>query len=451
MPDLTLEEIARRMDPVSPPEDLGALVHRHRAVEASSPGEEILRRHNHPETTTHRFLAFNTFLMPGVRVGLGLRGAARMALVAAQFGLLAGRSVGRLRARDMLAELRGTGASQRAHRDRRLSPLLARLDPGLAGERILNLGASADLDPRVGEVAEMVSREYDLAALCEVFTRASRERILGAARQQGRTVDHAVGPPKGPGVGREGSGLLGLCLGQPGARGMVRTAWRAFTRNGDPLREGDAWATKGVLLMEVDLGPGRLEIYCTHLLWGNDLLASDRRLLRLASPRLSQRRLLGLRLSQVDDLLAFYREQHDPRNVALVAGDFNMSAQDPGAYAALVERMASVSLRDAWPYPGRERPSPRGDTFATGNGGRLSRLEWLGPVDGQGCLDDGAAPPRPTGRIDYIFVEDPAPGHTFNLDLTRIRRRAFPREGKAQRYLSDHVGLSTTLIASPTS
>ena len=455
MPNLTLEEIARRMDPASPPGDLEALVRRHRWIGAPPAGQgaeqEILRRHNHPDTRTHRFLHFNTFLVPGVQLGLGLNGAARLALVLAQFGLFAGRSMARLRPRDLWAELRPRGAALREFAEGRLSPLLGRLDPGAAGDRTLDLMASLGRRVRAVEAARMVAREYDLAALCEVFTKTTRDRMLQEAGKQ-RPIKHAAGPSAGPGVGRVGSGLLGLCMEQAGARRLLRAAWRPFSRHGDPMRDGDAWATKGVLLLEVALGPGKLELYSTHLLWGNDLLASDRRLLRLAAPRLQPDRLLDLRLSQVDDLLAFYREQHEPGNMALVAGDFNLRAHEPEQYAALTERMATVNMRDAWPYPGRVRPAPGGETVCTSASGRISRLERLGPMDAEGYLDDRRETPRGQGRVDYLFAQDPAPEHTFNLDLTRIRRRAFPRaahDARDQRFLSDHVGLDTTLVASP--
>ena len=440
------------MDPVSPPGTPEVLARRHRWLAGppkQAAADQILRRHNHPGTTTHRFLSYNTFLVPGLQIGAGLAGATRLALVAAQLGLLAGGRVARIRPRDLLGELGAGGQAPHPPRDSRLSPLLGRLDPGAGGERTLDLVGKASRRIRAVEIARLLASEYDLAALCEVFTSATRGQMLQAMKGA-RQVADAAGPPRGSGVGRVGSGLLSVCLGQ--GRRLVRAAWRPFTRHGDPLREGDAWATKGVLLLEVDLGPGRLELFSTHLLAGNDLLASRRRLLRLASPLLSDAQLLALRLSQVDDLLAFYREQHNPQNVAMVVGDFNLSAQDPDTHAALQERMASAKLRDAWPHPGWAGPEPRGDTHATGGGGRSSRLNWLGEPDRDGYLDDRVPSPRPTDRIDYIFVEEPTAAHTFNLDLTRIRRRAFPREPRGQggeRYLSDHVGLDTTLIASP--
>ena len=458
MPDLTLDQISAYMDPTSPPLGLEGLGRRHRWIghppQGDALAQELRRRHGHADSTTHRLLSYNAFLMPGAQLRLGLAGPARLALVMAQVGLFMGHSLSRVRPGQLLAEMSRARSphSGLPPKEMHFSALLGHLDPGAHGRRTLDLMTKASRHRRAVEIAQRVVPEYDLVALCEAFTPFTRQQMLQTAEAQGRRLEHAAGPPRDPGVGRLGGGLFSLCMG--GGRRLMRAAWSPFKKQGDPLRDGDAWATKGVLLVEVDLGPGVVELYSTHLFSGNDLLASRRRVLRLAWPRLSSDQLLALRLSQVDDLLAFYRAQHDPRNVALVVGDFNLSAQEPECLEALVSRMARVNLRDAWPYPGRRRPPPRGDTHATGGGGRSSRLEWLGPTDAGGYLDDGVPSPRPVDRIDYIFVEDPSPRHTFNLDLTRIRRRTFPREPRkpgGERYLSDHVGLETTLIASPLS
>ncbi len=438
MSRLDVDDIARLMDPAEPPSDPRSLARRHRwqggEPPAENPSGSLLERHNHPATRTHRFLFYNTFLVPGLQLSPGLAGVGRLGLALAQVGLLLGRSVA--------PGIRSSG-------DARLSPLLGRLDPGANGPVTIDLMAKAQYRRRAVEMGGVVAREYDIAALCEVFTPRTREQVLAAMAQQGRTVAHAAGPPAGGGVGRVDSGLLTVAMDR--SRRQVRSASRVYSRHGDPLREGDAWATKGVLLTVVDLGPGKLELYSTHLLAGNDLLATDLPVLRALGPSLSPEQWLDLRLSQVDDLLHFYREEHDPRNVAMVVGDFNLSAQDPASHEALSERMAGAGLLDAWPYPGRQRPLPQGDTHATGGWGRSSRLEQLGPLDQGGYLDDALPAPQPSSRIDYIFVERPTEAHAFHLDLSRVRRRAFPRRQDrpgAERFLSDHVGLETTLIAS---
>jgi hypothetical protein len=66
------------------------------------------------------------------------------------------------------------------------------------------------------------------------------------------------------------------------------------------------------------------------------------------------------------------------------------------------------------------------------------------------CVDDNSTVAGGS-RIDYIFVTEPTSEQFYNLDLTRIRRRSFPRANptKGQFFLSDHLGLDMTLIVSP--
>ena len=64
-------------------------------------------------------------------------------------------------------------------------------------------------------------------------------------------------------------------------------------------------------------------------------------------------------------------------------------------------------------------------------------------------------------RIDYVFVADPVASHSFYLDVSRVRRRPFPRPGRdtdvfyenhedeeGPNFLSDHLGLELTVVAS---
>jgi hypothetical protein len=54
------------------------------------------------------------------------------------------------------------------------------------------------------------------------------------------------------------------------------------------------------------------------------------------------------------------------------------------------------------------------------------------------------------GRFDYIFVERPSTSHRCRVDPARVRRRQFRRPpfSGGQDYLSDHLGLETTLYVS---
>lgn len=381
---------------------------------------------------THRFLFYNCFLMPGLQLDVGPRGLAQLGLGLAQIGLLLGQRLAR-----------GPG------KPLQLSPTLGRLDPGLSGGPTVGIAAASEFKRRATEIGAMVAREYDIAALCEVFTPPTRRLLLDAAHSPGRPLQHAAGPPAGSGLSRVDSGLLTLCVGQ--GRRLVGHRRAPFSHHGDLLREGDAWATKGMLCCEIDLGPGTLELYSAHMLAGNDLLASERPLLRRRFPRLPHERLVALRLAQLDDLLRFYDQHHDPRNLAMMVGDFNLAATDPLSHDGLVHRMSARGFMDAWALGAGRHPGNRGDTCASSGGGLSSRLERLGPVDERGCLREDLPAPQPTKRLDYIFVQQPDPAHDFALEVGPVRRRVFPRApGRAggERYLSDHVGLEVTLTAS---
>lgn len=56
------------------------------------------------------------------------------------------------------------------------------------------------------------------------------------------------------------------------------------------------------------------------------------------------------------------------------------------------------------------------------------------------------------GRLDYVFIQKPEASHTFNLDVSIPRRKAFKHEMKKddekQEFLSDHLGLSFDIIVS---
>ena len=94
---------------------------------------------------------------------------------------------------------------------------------------------------------------------------------------------------------------------------------------------------------------------------------------------------------------------------------------------------------------------PRGDTHSSKNDDMNSDIGYIcSPFKAQYC--DESVDTEETGRIDYVFIENPRPEHSFTLDVTRVRRRPFYRpqaSGDQEMFLSDHVGLEFTLIVSP--
>ena len=312
-----------------------------------------------------------------------------------------------------------------------------------------------ELAPRAHEIGTLVGQGYDIVALCEVFSHDRRMQVLENAQTSARSIQFAEGPDD-----QKAAADGGLFTMAFDALSIVHQEWMMFDgeARGDYFRDADAWANKGVLLSVINVGVGQLEIYSTHLINGGDLITLPAWLpvLGLLFPPLSSAERLALQAKQVDQLIDFYKTHHKPENVALVVGDFNMSAQNKDTYEALTSRMASINLRDVWPYyrqPAADPAQPRGDTHSSvEEKGQSSSSLWkiCQPNDAFYC-DDVAQTAATTSRIDYVFAENPMEQHTFMLDLTRIRRRSFLRQHTPieELYLSDHVGLELNLITSP--
>ena len=175
-------------------------------------------------------------------------------------------------------------------------------------------------------------------------------------------------------------------------------------------------------------------------------------------------------MQQVDELIGLYKEQHkNPANVAIVCGDFNIDGSNQEHFEQVRAKFAAVSMRDAWaespagtpraaPPFGNERAG--GQTARNDDGDSPNESDFdkvcipLGGNHRDLYCDDTkptASPSEFVGRFDYIWVEDPQPAHSYILDLARVRRRGFQRAVATdnQRFLSDHLGLETTLIVSP--
>jgi hypothetical protein len=159
-------------------------------------------------------------------------------------------------------------------------------------------------------------------------------------------------------------------------------------------------------------------------------------------------------------MLTFYRAHHRHQNVAIFCGDLNIDGSDSAHFNVLKNLLASINMKDVWadgPFPNNLAggQTSRNDDDDTKPDERDFANICTGLAVNVDYCDDARPPNHPpppdaVGRFDYLFVENPQPSHNYNLDLTRIRRRQFrwSRPADGQFFLSDHLGLETTLLLS---
>jgi exonuclease III len=346
--------------------------------------------------------------------------------------------------------------------------------------------STPQMDDRAVEIgAEVFS--YDWVSLCEVWDGRRRGEILS----QGPPVDSFTGPSEpSPGDWQVlGGGLLVFSptfpLENKGAH-TYQTAGvhRQMAAGCDlgALVDTDIWARKGIQVSALEAGDARIDLYTTHLYSGGQLL--DWPALGLPEPTDGEK--VSVREAQVDELVEFIRQTHDPRHVAIVAGDFNIAGAEP-EYATLAKLNDISSLfpgfensrfgfDDWWNLEVFKKVFPTDDVeFGTqghtnrhgdGNDPIIDTFDSICAVFSRDqakpesgnqndfyCDERGAYDKNATGnRIDYILIERPTELHSFMLDVSRVRRRAFKRTGshtEPQFFLSDHLGLEVSLFVSP--
>ena len=287
---------------------------------------------------------------------------------------------------------------------------------------------------RAIEIGRMIRDEnYNGAALCEVFTEESKNWILSAC-------DNPTWV-RGPGGGTwtiyavtvdiASSGLLTLL---PGPYSLIGYNREKFDNEGDKKRDADAWSNKGIALAVVDTGFNtKFELYSTHLIYGgdfHDISPQDR---------------MDVQREQIDQLVSFIQRTHNPTNFILVAGDFNLDAGS-GYYEELrgrLEDTLGLELEDVWTRYAQSRYKAR--IGKTDNPAECQEDHGFADDGIGGSIDDDS------GRIDYIFVQKPCDSHDITVDVSRPRRRHFPRQPSAPgydqiQYLSDHTGIELKLF-----
>lgn len=331
--------------------------------------------------------------------------------------------------------------------------------------RDVELKAKPEIEDRARELGRILRSDYDLACLYEIMEHEQKSHILEA---WGST------PPAHILVDRLTS-LLTISQRFP----IVRHAYHKFSVRGKSYDinlglasvkvslDSDFYADKGVLLTEIETPCGNIEIYSTHLMFGGGLGDAVKDILNIIpgdhmTPSNSDER-LEIELQQIDELIAFYNAKHvhHPKNVALVCGDFNIDASDQPKYERIRQRFEAVGMRDAW-AEGPFRNQLQGGQTARNDDGDESPKEnnfenvcvpLMGSFGDLYCDDTQTtiSTSHYVGRFDLLFVQDPDPVHDCNLDVARVRRRAFQRPhatNSQQGFLSDHLGLDTTLFVS---
>lgn len=311
------------------------------------------------------------------------------------------------------------------------------------------------LEARATELGAAVAG-YDLCCLCEVWTAESQQRLLDALAAAGSAGwQHAAGPDGSGAWMLAGSGLYFMAKNRP----IVATERAAYSNRGARLHDSDAWSNKGMMLNVIDLGFGRLELFQTHLYYGGGIPA-------MSEPSDADR--LAVWRAELQELAAFIRAHHVPRNVAVLTGDFNMDGADMRIYPELRRAFDALGLRDAWAWDVFEHDPSDGPTCRFTDGDPATWHKTFDEVCAYRvqpgvtppwqcyCGDEVTVPPRPAkpkgvGRYDYVFIERATAAHTYTVDISRPLRRPFPRaaatEGEA--YLSDHLGVDLTIFCAP--
>ena len=290
-----------------------------------------------------------------------------------------------------------------------------------------------DVAERAPEVGHALAGRFDVVAMSEVFEPSEQQGVVGGWPG----AELVPGPPR-KGLKLTGSGLATLV---DQARARVTFVARHAYRSGGDLRDSDTFATKGALLTTIEVDPAfpSVDLVSTHLFAGGDLFPIP--------GHDDQRRHHAARMRQVDELVRFVEDEHDPGHVLLIVGDFNVQAYDRDPQAAdptgdhrdLVAHLEPLGLTDVWAAHGIG-PGPT-CTFPTAD--RLPP----DPDKPDAVLDDPEGPvlDPPSERIDYLWLHVP---DGVQVDVGRPRRWAFP--GRSVRggpggSLSDHLALSTTL------
>lgn len=477
---ISLREMGTFMDPLDESIGLRHVASHHRWIKskADTSLSEIGKRHN-PDSARLRFLWYNTFLMRvRLAVAKGLADVSTPWEVLDALGVEPKRLLGVFDVCDLLPsgpgpvpgpreacklagnavnfvidELGGVKHVVNAIIDKVGAEKVIEKILILAGvPRELVLEKKPAFKPRAQEIGDVLRHDrYDLVALGETWNGDLRDILLGKWALQRDAKHLATGKPEGEAFFGDGL-LLGSTDGRIIDRQRHEYTTRGIDRTPGPvldmLTDDELWARKGVMLVRIDTGVGVLDVYFTHLYFGTGLGLDG---IPAVGPLLyppSNTEREDVRSAQLKELSGFFESTHHAANVAVVCGDFNIDAtgQDLGytGVQALQQFISRHDLQDMW-------LSPHGE-FAGCTGGNFGKIcpPVQSPNDPRFCNETTDVESSNGYRIDFLFVERPQTGHSFMLDITRVRRRSFPRPQvtEDQAHMSDHLGLDCTLLAS---
>jgi hypothetical protein len=309
---------------------------------------------------------------------------------------------------------------------------------------------------------------YDLVSLSEVFEDALRDELIGSweahaplsgwrqgPSPRGRLPDlplpHPCPPsPWPPHVG--GTAAVRGELGNSGLLTMVRrhpivdVGVTRYRNAGSPVHDTDALAAKGVLKVSLDVGAGVVSVFSTHCHAGGDIPISD-------PPEGFEDGVRRDQFQQLADLVKDEQEAH-PERYCIVGGDFNRDGHDvtERRYRDLLDIMAGAGLHDLWQFRSFDDTGAvtYGPTTIFPEDTASTRVRCpVGPRSDRHCDERARSEPGP--RIDYIFVQAPAPEHTLEIAFQRPRRVFFDMDPVEERqaYLSDHLGLEAVMYLQP--
>ena len=316
--------------------------------------------------------------------------------------------------------------------------------------------AAPDRMARAQEIGNMIKNEcYDVAALCEVWTADSRETILnnwspwpvcitgpGNSQMEVKAEVAVVsdvlaflGAPSDVTILTVDIMSSGLFTLLPGYYGLLSHQREKFNTEGVLTRDSDAWANKGILQVVVETGYGsKIEFYSAHLISGNDLIKESGETETVVS---------DVTQAQIDQLVDFINRTHNPSNVIVVAGDFNIS-NEGASNGYLSQRLENDShLEDIW-----DRYS-QAKYFAEQDGTMSCPDFQDDPLHNQYIWDNPGGVPVVTPRYDRVFLQKPSSSHDICVNISRPRRRHFKRTPSPDLQiatLSDHVGIEFQLF-----